>query len=87
MVNTLFLPELREMLASENRAELEEFCVALNPGRTAEFMEGLTDSEAWQVLQYAAPERRAEIFDYFPESRQLSMLHHEESGQVAESAR
>ena len=41
MVNTLFLPEIREMLASENTAELKEFCVALNPGRTAEFMEGL----------------------------------------------
>ena len=84
MVNTLFLPELREMLTSENRAELVEFCVALNPARTAEFMEALTDNEAWQVLQYAEPERRAEIFSYFAESRQLSMLHLEEPGQVAE---
>ena len=66
MVNTLFLPEIREMLASENTAELKEFCVALNPGRTAEFMEGLEDHEAWQVLQYAEPPRRAEI---------LSLIH------------
>ena len=35
MVNTLFLPELREMLADENDAELQEFCMSLNPGRTA----------------------------------------------------
>lgn len=83
MVNTLFLPELREMLASDNRAELEEFCVALNAGRTAEFMEGLTDREAWQVLQYATPERRAEIFSYFPESRQIAMLHQEQPSEVA----
>ena len=67
MVNTLFLPELREMLADDNRAELEEFCVALNAGRTAEFMEGLSDEEVWQVLQFATPDRRAEIFGYFPE--------------------
>ena len=74
MVNTLFLPELREMLASDDRLELEEFCVALNAGRTAEFMEGLDDNEVWRVLQYATPERRAEIFGYFQEVRQVAML-------------
>jgi magnesium transporter len=74
MVNTLFLPELREMLADQNRAELEEFCTTLNAGRTAEFMEGLDDAEVWQVLQHATPERRAEIFGYFPEGRQVAML-------------
>ena len=42
MTNTLYLPELREMLAENNVAELQEFCVALHPARTAEFMEGLT---------------------------------------------
>lgn len=84
MVNTLFLPELREMLASKNKAELEEFCVTLNPGRTAEFMEGLTDHEAWQVLQYADATRRAEIFSYFPEERQVVMLESEAPAQTAQ---
>lgn len=83
MVNTLFLPELREMLASDDRSELEEFCVALNAGRTAEFMEGLEDHDVWRVLQYASPERRAEIFGYFPDSRQISMLAQEHTSQVA----
>jgi magnesium transporter len=83
MVNTLFLPELREMLAGANHAELEEFCTALNAARTAEFMEGLTDEEAWQVLQFALPARRAEIFDYFPEERKLAMLAAFESTEVA----
>ena len=41
MVNTLFLPELREMLAENNAFELREFCTALHPARTSEFMEGL----------------------------------------------
>ncbi len=84
MVNTLFLPELREMLGDHNRAELEEFCTALNAGRTAEFMEGLTNEEIWEVLQYAPPERRAEIFGYFPEDRQVAMLDTHEPSQVAE---
>ncbi|MDA8697932.1 magnesium transporter [Rubripirellula sp.] len=83
MVNTLFLPELREMLANDDRVELEEFCVALNAGRTAEFMEGLDDHDVWRVLQYANPERRAEIFGYFPEVRQVAMLDQEQATEVA----
>ncbi|TWU05652.1 magnesium transporter [Stieleria varia] len=83
MVNTLFLPELREMLAENNRAELEEFCVTLNPGRTAEFMEGLSNDEAWQVLQFAEADRRAEIFSYFEEDRQLELLELQSAKQVA----
>ncbi|QDV64828.1 magnesium transporter [Crateriforma conspicua] len=84
MTNTLFLPELREMLADNNRAELEEFCTTLNAGRTAEFMEGLSDAEVWQVLQFAQPERRSEIFGYFDEERQLSMLAQQPTDEVAE---
>ena len=84
MVNTLFLPELREMLSNANQAELEEFCTALNPGRTAEFMEGLTDEEIWDVLQYAAPQRRSEIFSYFKEDRQVAMLMDRATEEVAD---
>ncbi|MCC9643102.1 magnesium transporter [Rhodopirellula sp. JC740] len=84
MVNTLFLPELREMLQLGQESELREFCVTLNAGRTAEFMEGLHDAEVWAVLQYAEPERRAEIFGYFEEPRQLHMLAREPAGQAAE---
>ncbi|MCO8120963.1 magnesium transporter [Stieleria sp. TO1_6] len=83
MVNTLFLPEIREMLAEQNAAELQEFCIALNAGRTAEFMEGLADEEVWQVLQFADPDRRAEIFGYFDEERQVELL---QSQDVAETA-
>ncbi|MEM9589377.1 MAG: magnesium transporter, partial [Planctomycetota bacterium] len=83
MVNTLFLPELREMLLENNQAELEEFCIALNAGRTAEFMEGLSDSEAWQVLQHAAPERRVEIFSYISPVSQTAMLQEQDVSEVA----
>lgn len=62
------------MLAFGLESELREFCMALNPGRTAEFMEGLDDADVWRVLQFADPERRAEIFGYFDEERQLAML-------------
>ncbi len=84
MINTLYLPELREMLAEQNGEELREFCMALHPGRTAEFMEGLSAHEAWEVLQFATPSLRAEIFSYFDQSEQMAILLSEDDKQVAD---
>ena len=84
MVNTLLLPELREMLADGNSAELEEFCTAMNASRTAEFMEGLSDDEAWTVLSAAEPARRAEIFSHFDQDRQLQILANHDARDIAE---
>ncbi len=83
MINTLFLPELREMLSANLSEELREFCVALHPARTAEFMEGLDSSETWQVLQHADPGLQAEIFQYFEWDRQVELLATQEDKQVA----
>lgn len=74
MVNTLYLPELRESLAEHNTAELHEFCTALHPARTAEFMEGLSAAEAWQVLEHADHQTRAEIFHYFDRDKQVEII-------------
>ncbi|RMG01913.1 MAG: magnesium transporter [Planctomycetota bacterium] len=74
MINTLYLPELREMLAEQDENGLREFCSALHPARTAEFMEGLTPDEAWEVLRYADDTTRVEIFLYFDRERQLEIL-------------
>lgn len=78
MTNTLYLPELREMLADRNVAELREFCTALHPARTAEFMEGLTTHESWEVLRHADPGTRAEIFHYLPRERQVEIIEAED---------
>ena len=65
MINTLYLPELREMLDQGHTAELCEFCNILHhPLRAAEFMEGLDAHEAWQVLKHADSAQRLEIFGY-----------------------
>ncbi len=74
MTNTLYLPELREMLGEHNAAELKEFCIALHPARTAEFMEGLSAAEAWEVLRHADPSTRAEIFSYFASEKQIELI-------------
>lgn len=83
MINTLFLPELREMLASGASDELTEFCTALHPARTAEYMEGLSPSESWQVLRHADEALRGQIFSYLPHQRQVEILAKEDPGEVA----
>ena len=84
MINTLYLPELREMLAAHDTDELREFCSALHPARTAEFMEGLTPDEAWGVLQGADRNTRAQIFGYLPEDMQVAILETCDTKQVSQ---
>lgn len=84
MINTLYLPELREMLSENNGDELREFCMALHPGRTAEFMEGLSSHESWAVLQFADASLRSEIFSYFEADEQMAILLYEDDKQVAD---
>lgn len=84
MTNTLYLPELREMLADNNTAELREFCTALHPARTAEFMEGLTAEETWQVLLHADLTTRVEIFEYVAREKQIEIISTADRGQMAE---
>lgn len=74
MINPLYLPELRLMLAENNAEELKGFCEALHPARTADFMEGLSAEESWQVLDHADEERRGEIFGYFNPTTQVEMI-------------
>jgi len=62
------------MLAEQDTAGLDDFCTALHPGRTAEFMEGLTAEEAWLVLQHAELSLQAEIFGFMAHERQLEIL-------------
>jgi len=83
MINTLYLPELREMLAENSAAELREFCSALHPARTAEFMEGLTAEEAWAVLQHAEPEARVEIFGFFDDKMQVEIIERADRAEMA----
>ncbi|MCI0360188.1 MAG: magnesium transporter [Planctomycetaceae bacterium] len=84
MVNTLFLPELREMLAENNSFELHEFCTALHPARTAEFMEGLEAADSWSVLRHADLKLREEIFAYFPHEKQIAIIQTQDRSEIAE---
>ena len=76
--------EVREMLAEQNTQELCEFCTALHPARTAEFMEGLEASDAWAVLRHAELALREEIFAYFPHEKQVEIIETQDRSEVAE---
>lgn len=74
MINTLLLPELREMIATDDRPGLAEFTSALHPARAAEFMEGLSAEEAWQVLQASEPAKQAEVFGFLQDGMKVEIL-------------
>src|SRR3954462_424595 len=74
MINTLYLPEIREMLESGDAEGMREFCTALHPARTAEFMEGLTAAETWAVLQAAEQDTRVAIFSYLDRQKQIEII-------------
>jgi magnesium transporter len=62
------------MLELGDAEGLHEFCIALHPARTAEFMEGLTAAETWTVLQAADPPTRVEIFGYIDRQKQIEII-------------
>lgn len=84
MINTLYLPELREMLHEHRGDELAEFCLAVHAGVTADFMAGLEPSEIWQVLKFAEPTRRCEIFRFLAPDTQSAILEDEDRNEIAE---
>ena len=83
MTNTLYLPELREMLSADNAEGLRDFCEAIHPSRAAEFMAGLSPSESWQVIQHGVMEDRVDIFSFFGKDKQHEILETESIASVA----
>lgn len=82
--NTLLLPELREMLAENNVDEMKEFCSALHPASTADFLVGLKPSEIWAILRNIDPATRADIFSFFDEDIQVRIFESAPRGEIAE---
>ena len=73
-MNTLYLPELREMIAVGDTQGLREFTDALLPARAAEFMEGLEPTESWVVLRQAEPEVAGEVLGFLEPDKQAQLV-------------
>lgn len=82
-MNTLFLPELLEMLEEADASGLHEFCHTLHPARTADFMEGLSTDDKWRVMQHADWPTRGELFGYFSPSLQVELVETQDRHEVA----
>src|SRR5262245_33597436 len=74
-INPLILPDLREMLAERDDAGLAQIAGELHPAMLAEISEGLSLDETWQLLNHGDLIRQAEVFVYFPLSRQVELVH------------
>jgi magnesium transporter len=72
--NPILLPELRLMLADGDTAGLREVAEELHPATVAEFSEGLDEVDIWRLIDTVPVERQAEIFPYYPLSRQVALV-------------
>jgi magnesium transporter len=70
MVNPLLLPEFRKLLAEQNAAELREMLYELHPASIADFSEGLSVEETWELLGFAPIEQQEEIFTFYSHTKQ-----------------
>jgi magnesium transporter len=74
MPNLLVLPDLREMLIEHDDAGLAEVVCDLHPATIADFSEGLSVEETWQLLDHGPVTRQAEILTFFPSTKQVEMV-------------
>jgi magnesium transporter len=74
MFNPLILPELREMLSTNDESGLADVVTELHPATIAEFSAGLSVDEIWRLLDHASVERQAEVFAFFPLDKQEEMV-------------
>jgi magnesium transporter len=74
MFDPLLVPELREMLADNDTAAMQEFCEVFHPAVVAENLEALPAADCAHVLAQATLHRRGEIFEFFGRARQMELV-------------
>jgi magnesium transporter len=74
MANPLLLPEIRAMIAEGDEQELSAFLNELHPASVAEFAEGLSVEETWELLSHADVRRQAEVFPFFTPEKQVALV-------------
>ncbi|MEX0716079.1 MAG: magnesium transporter [Planctomycetaceae bacterium] len=74
MYPQLLLPDLKEMLAEDDKAGLAEFCDVLYPPVAAEVLAGLPAEDVWRVLENCSLSRQVEIFEFFDLAKQIELV-------------
>ncbi len=70
---TILLPELRELLAEENRSELDTFCREVHPATVAETVAQLQVHELARLFGLIDQETGAQIFHHLPDALQVQV--------------
>lgn len=73
MKQTLLVPELRELLSTNNVAVIRQFCDETHPAVVAELIGGLDSSEIRQILHLLPVSERADIFAHLELEQQVEL--------------
>lgn len=74
MANPLLLPEIREMLAENDDQGISEVMNELHPASIAEFAEGLSVEETWELLSHGDVHRQAQVFPFFSPEKEVELV-------------
>ncbi len=74
MRNPLLVPELRELLSTDDTTTLQEFCESGHPADIAEFLSRLDADEIWDVLSRIDNRLAAEIFVNFDDDIRVDVV-------------
>jgi magnesium transporter len=74
MANPLLLPEIRSMIAAGDDQGLAEIMNELHPATVAEFAEGLSVEETWELLAHADVGQQAEVFPFFSAEKEVELV-------------
>jgi hypothetical protein len=72
LANPLLLPEIRQMIAEKDDQGHSEIMSELHPATIAEFAEGLSVEETWELLSHGDVHRQAEVFPFFTRKKRLN---------------
>lgn len=74
MPDPLFGPEIRLMLAEDDRAGLRSLCEDLHPARVAEVLDEFTPDQIWHVIGPSDIRTQASVLEYLPLARQVELV-------------
>ena len=83
MKNPLLIPELRELIETNDTASIQDLCRQTHPGTIAELIECLEPDEIWAILHMLDPQRRALIFSHFDLDCQVELATGQNRRQMA----
>jgi len=87
MINPILIPELKELIHTQDSETFSKFCQQTHPQTVAELIAGLDSEEIWELLRMLEVPQQAEIFSFLELDKQaeLATIHsHREMARLLE---